>query len=143
MTTKKPRLSLTVNKMPEDVYQILAEKGDSRRLTPYVVSLVEKEKQMDQIISSLSTLEAKEKKVDQLISNLSLILDKVSGLENKVDGLAEAFHGQQFISTIQEDFSKNEVPEVKEKAINEKELEIKSDNVISSMNETVASYGDF
>ncbi|WP_437834570.1 hypothetical protein ACQRXC_29175 (plasmid) [Niallia taxi] len=140
MTTKKPRLSLTVNKMPEDVYQILAEKGDSRRLTPYVVSLVEKEKQMDKIISSLSS---KEKKVDQLIDSLALILDKVGGLENKVDGLAEAFQQQQFIRTDQEDFSQNEVPEVKEKALNEKELEIKSDNVISSMDETVASYGDF
>lgn len=135
MTTKKPRLSLTVNKMPEDVYQILAEKGDSRRLTPYVVSLVEKEKQMDQIISSLSSLEAKEKKVDQLISSLSLFLDKVSGLENKVDGLAEAFRENQ-------DISKNEVPEVKEKGL-QGELEIKSGNVKSSIVETVGDYNDF
>ncbi|MFP7474456.1 hypothetical protein SFC55_26065 [Niallia taxi] len=135
MTTKKPRLSLTVNKMPEEVYQILTEKGDSRRLTPYVVSLVEKEKQMDQIISSLSSLEEKEKKVDQLISSLSLILDKVSGLENKVDGLAEAFQHQD-ISNVQEDFSKNEVNEVhevKENDLKQGKLEIKSGNVISSM----------
>lgn len=143
MTTKKPRLSLTVNKMPEEVYQILAEKGDSRRLTPYVVNLVEKEKHMDQIISSLSSIEAKEKKVDQLISSLSLILDKVSGLENKVDGLAEAFRGHQDIRKVQEDFSKNEVSEVKEKGLNQGELEIKSGNVKSSIVEPVGDYNDF
>lgn len=140
MTTKKPRLSLTVNKMPEDVYEILAEKGDSRRLTPYVVSLLEKEKQMDQIISSLSSLDEKEKKVDQLISSLTLILDKVSGIENKVDGLTEAFRGHQDISTVQNNFSENEVPEVKEKVLNQGELEIKSDNVKSTMIETVDTY---
>lgn len=143
MTTKKPRLSLTVNKMPEDVYQILAEKGDTRRLTPYVVSLVEKEKQMDQIISSLSSLEAKEKKVDQLISSLSLILDKVSGLENKVDGLAEAFRGHQDVSNIQGNISKNEDTEVKESILNQVELEIKTNNVKSSINETIGDYNDF
>ncbi|MEY8742849.1 hypothetical protein AB9M62_25635 [Bacillales bacterium AN1005] len=141
MTTKKPRLSLTVNKMPEDVYDILAEKGDSRRLTPYVVSLVEKEKQMDQIISSLSSLEEKEKKVDQLLTSLSLALDKFSGLENKIDGLAETLHGFQNIRAAQEEIS--EIPKVKEKVHNLGELEIKSNNIKSTINETVGDYSDF
>ncbi|MFS0882758.1 hypothetical protein [Metabacillus niabensis] len=60
---KKGRLTLTGNKMPDDVYKKLEEKGANRKLTPYIVGLVEKEETMDTLIESLSTLI---KKIDHL-----------------------------------------------------------------------------
>ncbi|MFB7304614.1 hypothetical protein [Heyndrickxia sporothermodurans] len=84
MSEKKPRLSLTANKMPEDIYNILAEKGDSRRLTPYVVSLVEKERMMD-----------------ALVMNLPKLLEKIDHLEDKIDKLNAKIEGSEV------SFSKN------------------------------------
>ncbi|MGG4263748.1 hypothetical protein [Peribacillus simplex] len=90
MSEKKPRLSLTANKMPEEIYNILAEKGDSRRLTPYVVSLVEKEKMMD-----------------TLIMNLSKLVDKIDRLENKVEELNDKLEGTTISSSKNVYISKN------------------------------------
>ncbi|MDM5335808.1 hypothetical protein QUF84_00660 [Fictibacillus enclensis] len=85
MSDKKPRLSLTANKMPEDVYRILAEKGDTRRLTPYVVSLVEKEHMMD-----------------TLIMNLSKVVHKIDDLEETINGLKAQLDGSSILSPKRE-----------------------------------------
>lgn len=77
MSEKKPRLSLTANKMPTDIYEILAEKGASRRLTPYIVSLVEKERIFDTLISSLPKIVDKLEHLEHAVAELNLKIEKV------------------------------------------------------------------
>lgn len=74
---KKGRLTLTGNKMPDDVYKKLEEKGSSRKLTPYIVSLVEKEEMMDKLIESLSILIHKVEHLDERFSSIEKKLDNV------------------------------------------------------------------
>lgn len=74
---KKGRLTLTGNKMPDEVYKKLEEKGSDRKLTPYIVGLVEKEEMMDKLIESLSTL----------IHKVDHLDDRFSGFEAKLDGV--------------------------------------------------------
>lgn len=71
---KKGRLTLTGNKMPDEVYRKLEEKGSDRKLTPYIVSLVEKEDMMDKLIESLSII----------IDKIDCLDEKVSGFEKKI-----------------------------------------------------------
>ncbi|MFY0521047.1 hypothetical protein ACOMCU_24960 [Lysinibacillus sp. UGB7] len=68
--SEKKRLTLTGNKMPDDVYAKLEQLGSERKLTPYICSLIEKEEKMD-----------------SLIDNLSLVIDKINNVENIVVGL--------------------------------------------------------
>lgn len=55
MTTKK-RLTLSVNAMPVEIAEKLQELGENRSLTPYIVSLVEKEERMDKLIEIFSNI---------------------------------------------------------------------------------------
>lgn len=73
---KKGRLTLTGNKMPDEVYKRLEEKGADRKLTPFIVSLVEKEQMMDKLIESLSTL----------IHKVDLLDGKFKRIEAKLEG---------------------------------------------------------
>lgn len=72
---KKGRLTLTGNKMPDEVYKKLEEKGSDRKLTPYIVSLVEKEEMMDKLIESLSTLIHKVDHLDEKFTRIELKLE--------------------------------------------------------------------
>ena len=67
---KKSRLTLTGNKIPDAVYKILEQKGEERKLTPYVVDLVEKEEMMDKLIESLSILINKVDQLNMKINNI-------------------------------------------------------------------------
>lgn len=78
---KKGRLTLTGNKIPDDVYKMLEEKGKDRKLTPYVVSLVEKEEMMDKLIESLSTVIQKVDRLDR----------RFTGFEAKLEGVDLSF----------------------------------------------------
>jgi|GEM_PF-1839292 len=75
---EKKRLTLTGNKMPEDVYKKLEELGNQRKLTPYVVNLIEKEKKMDILIEHLSVLVNKVDNVEQGIIDLNQKLESAS-----------------------------------------------------------------
>lgn len=75
---KKGRLTLTGNKMPDDVYKKLEEKGSDRKLTPYIVSLVEKEVMMDKLIEGLSTLLRKVDCMDEKFSRIEMKLESGS-----------------------------------------------------------------
>lgn len=72
----KGRLTLTGNKMPDNVYSKLEKKGADRNLTPYVVSLVEKEETMDKLIESLSvvinTINARFDRLEEQFENITL-----------------------------------------------------------------------
>ncbi|MGG0888973.1 hypothetical protein [Cytobacillus horneckiae] len=72
---KKGRLTLTGNKMPDEVYKKLEEKGSDRKLTPYIVSLVEKEETMDKLIESLSIIIHKIDRLDEKVSGFETILE--------------------------------------------------------------------
>lgn len=60
----KKRLTLTGKNMPDEIYQKLEQLGNDRKLTPYIINLVEKEEMMDKIISSLSIMLSKIDKLD-------------------------------------------------------------------------------
>ena len=68
---EKKRLTLTGNKMPEDVYKKLEELGNKRKLTPYVVNLIEKEEKMDMLIEYLSVLVNKVDNVEHVLNDLN------------------------------------------------------------------------
>lgn len=71
MEERKDRFTISTNKIPDDVYRKLDQKGEERKLATYIVNLVEKEEQMDKMIASLS-----------IISELSLIPDMLKKIEN-------------------------------------------------------------
>ncbi|KYD11416.1 hypothetical protein B4102_2144 [Heyndrickxia sporothermodurans] len=81
---KKGRLTLTGNKIPDKIYKKLEKLGSDRKLTPYVVYLVEKEEMMDKLIESLSTLIHKVDHLDERFSGLEKRLSGVNvPIENK------------------------------------------------------------
>ncbi|WP_110925936.1 hypothetical protein [Bacillus massiliglaciei] len=115
---KKGRLTLTGNKMPDEVYRKLEEKGADRKLTPYIVSLVEKEDMMDKLIQSLST-----------------VIQKVDHLSDEFSGFKSKFDGVEFAS-IQE-----EKPVVEDE-IKQGDLGIK-DNILGGIEEDLDDDYDF
>lgn len=68
---EKKRLTLTGNKMPDDVYTKLEQLGNERKLTPYICNLIEKEEMMDKLISGFSILINKLENVENTVSDLS------------------------------------------------------------------------
>lgn len=75
---EKKRLTLTGNKMPNEIYKKLEELGNQRKLTPYVVNLIEKEEKMDILIQHLSVLVNKLDNVEQDIMDLNQKLESAS-----------------------------------------------------------------
>ena len=75
---EKKRLTLTGNKMPNEIYKKLEELGNQRKLTPYVVNLIEKEEKMDILIQHLSVLVNKLDHVEQSIMDLNQKLESAS-----------------------------------------------------------------
>ena len=90
--TDKKRLTLTGTNIPEEIYDKLAQLGNERRLTPYIVHLIEKEAMMDKLISSLPSLLSKMDNLENQLSNINGKLDNVnvvSAPEKKEDHPAE------------------------------------------------------
>lgn len=75
---EKKRLTLTGNKMPNEIYKKLEELGNQRKLTPYVVNLIEKEEKMDMLIEHLSVLINKVDNVERGIVDLNQKLESAS-----------------------------------------------------------------
>lgn len=76
--SEKKRLTLTGNKMPDDIYNKLEELGNQRKLTPYVLSLIEKEEKMDMLIEHLTVLVNKVDNVERGINDLNKKLESTS-----------------------------------------------------------------
>lgn len=72
---EKGRLTLTGTKMPDEVYKKLMQMGADRKLTPYIVNLVEKEDMMDKLIESLSSLTNTIQNIDVRFTNLEKRLE--------------------------------------------------------------------
>lgn len=53
---ERKRLALTANKIPEDIYLKLEKLGSDRKLTPYIVNLIEKEEQVDRLLEEVSEM---------------------------------------------------------------------------------------
>lgn len=51
----KKCLALTAKNIPDYIYSKLEQLGSERRLTPYIIHLVEKEAMMDKLVESLPT----------------------------------------------------------------------------------------
>ncbi|MCK1995470.1 hypothetical protein MPH61_23390 [Peribacillus muralis] len=108
---KKGRLTLTGNKMPDGVYRKLEEKGLERKLTPYIVGLVEKEEMMD-----------------KLIENLSALIHKVDGLDDRFSGLESKLEGVNVSNNVEVNINEEE--------IKQGDLEIK-ENIIGCIEEDI------
>ncbi|TKI65298.1 hypothetical protein FC756_17070 [Lysinibacillus mangiferihumi] len=94
----KKRLTLTGNKMPDHVYAKLEKLGIERTLTPYICNLVEKEQQMDSLISTLSILTSKLDTVEKIVidinqklnnTTIQTVLESKENLVNPVDDIRE------------------------------------------------------
>lgn len=70
----KKRLTLTGKNIPDKIYTKLDKLANERTLTPYIVSLVEKEETMDKILKSLSIMLSK---IDKLDDQMGEIKDKL------------------------------------------------------------------
>lgn len=53
---REARFTLTGKNMPKHVYDILEQKSKERSITNYIVSLIEKEQLMDQLLPSLALM---------------------------------------------------------------------------------------
>lgn len=62
------RVTITINGMSEELAAKVLSLSEARKLTPYFVSLVEKEEKMDRLISNLSSIA---ENMDSFNSNLS------------------------------------------------------------------------
>ncbi|GAF66473.1 hypothetical protein BTS2_3374 [Bacillus sp. TS-2] len=80
MTKEQKRLTLTGSNMPDEVYEKLNELAKSKRLTHYIIELVQKEKVMDRFIESLSAFP-----LNDLENNIKDIQYKVSAIDTKLD----------------------------------------------------------
>ncbi|WP_182103186.1 hypothetical protein [Niallia taxi] len=76
--TDKKRLTLTGTNIPEEIYDKLAQLGNERRLTPYIVHLIEKEAMMDKLIASLPSLLSKMDNIEDQLSTINGKLDNVN-----------------------------------------------------------------
>lgn len=59
MAQKKSRITFSTADIPDDIYEILSDKADKRKLTPYIVELVETCKLNKLILSKLESIESK------------------------------------------------------------------------------------
>jgi len=73
----KKRLALTAKNIPDDIYSKLEQLGSERRLTPYIIHLVEKEAIMDTLVESLPSL----------LSEIKILKDQVSSLSDKLENI--------------------------------------------------------
>lgn len=73
----KKRLALTAKNIPDDIYIKLEQLGSERRLTPYIIHLVEKEAMMDTLVESLPSL----------LSEIKILKDQVSSLSDKLENI--------------------------------------------------------
>lgn len=98
-------MALSADNMPDDVYQILNEKSNSRQLTSYVVELVQNEQRHEQLMQKLENVEKRLKPLDTV--------------ENKLEQLL----ANGFVTTTKQTDLKGEEPALKEgKIINAKEV---------------------
>jgi len=96
---EKKRLTLTGNKMPDKIYKKLEELGNQRKLTPYVISLIEKEEKMDMLIEHLSVLV---NKIDNVEHNMAKINQKLEGVSIQDIYPETANKANTSVETIQE-----------------------------------------
>lgn len=110
---QKRRIALTPNQMPDHVFEILEKKAEQRKITPYIVSLVEKEIRMD-----------------KLISDLSILIEKVSSMEEKMDNISDRLDNTDIIQKDIEEYS------ISKEDVVQGDLGI-SDNIVGGIEEEV------
>lgn len=119
--SEKKRLTLTGNKMPDHVYGKLEKLGIERTLTPYVVSLVEKEEKMDSLIENLSFLISKLNNVENIVIDIhqklenttisTLQIGSINSLEAPVESSESIREGKLEISNRIEGGIEEEIEE--------------------------------
>ncbi|MGH0944836.1 hypothetical protein ACQVTS_27255 [Bacillus mycoides] len=93
---KRRKMALGADNMPDDVYEILNEKSNSRQLTSYVVELVQNEQRYEQLMQKLESVEKRlnlldtvENKLDQLLSNRFVTTPNQTDLKGEEPALKE------------------------------------------------------
>ncbi|HEF1857346.1 MULTISPECIES: hypothetical protein [Bacillus] len=93
---KRRKMALGAENMPDDVYNILNEKSNSRQLTSYVVELVQNEQRYEQLMQKLDSVEKRlnlldkvENKLDLLLSNGFITTQKLTDLKDEESVLKE------------------------------------------------------
>jgi len=71
---KRRKMALGADNMPDDVYQILNEKSNSRQLTSFVVELVQNEQRYEQLMKKLDSVEKRLNLLDTVENKLDLLL---------------------------------------------------------------------
>jgi hypothetical protein len=120
----KKRLTLTGKNMPDPIFTKLEQLGNDRRLTPYIISLVEKEELMDTLISSLS-----------------ILLDKVDNLDVQLQEINKKFTTINIPTSDDKRKSYDEKPNFVE-SVKQGDLGI-SDEVDSEIDEPINTDYDF
>lgn len=119
--SEKKRLTLTGNKMPDQVYAKLEKLGTERTLTPYICSLVEKEEKMDSLIENLSFLISKLNNVEHIVLDIhqklenttisTLQIGSINSLETPVESSESIREGKLEISNRIEGGIEEEIEE--------------------------------
>lgn len=79
---KKQRMVLSTDKMSDMVYKFLDKKSRTKELTPYIISLVEKDISMQPILELLHSIDSKIDNIDSKIDDISsgVVIKKVQSV---------------------------------------------------------------
>ena len=83
MSEKRKRITLNSEDMPEDVYEILNEKALGRKVTPYIIEIVQQRIKDKSLLDKLEVIEAK---IDR-ISYGNIIMKNNIGEESLEEGM--------------------------------------------------------
>ena len=93
---EKKRLTLTGKNIPDNIYEKLDKLANEKRLTNYIVSLVEKEESlvekesmMDKMNKSLSTMLSKMDKLDEQMEVINQRLENINVVSAPVEAIKE------------------------------------------------------
>ena len=98
MFEKRKRIALNSEAMPDDVYEILNEKALRRKITPFIIELVQDRIKEKELLEKLNVIDAK---IDRLTSGNTII--KNSSLEEEVLAEGRLIQAAVVISEIEEE----------------------------------------
>jgi len=99
MSEKRKRITLNSDDMPDEVYDILNEKALKRKVTPFIIEIVQQRIKDKSILDKLITIESK---LDMLASGNTIIRNKKPQEEQSLmEG--KVVHASLVISEIDEE----------------------------------------
>lgn len=118
---KSKRFTIQGSNMPKEFYDVLKEKSEARAITPYIISLMEKEKLMNQLIQLLPNL--------TLLTGMNKMLEDIHNGSIQVAIPKDVDEVKEEVAVSVEEEDQEELEDALEEVIPEGDIKIS--NVIS------------